>query len=63
MRTFDRKTRTIVLSVRDRERAEVDAYKAQPDQSAEAPKISKSLGGLLRDKLIGRKNPAPEDGA
>ena len=65
VRTFDRKTRTIALSVRDREREEVAAYKAQaqPEPSGEAPKISKSLGGLLRDKLIGRKNPAPEDDA
>ena len=60
---FDRKARTVVLSVRAREQAEVAAYQAQPDEAPEAPKISKSLGGLLREKLTGRRNPPPEDGA
>ena len=60
---FDRKARAVVLSVRARERAEVAAYQAQPDAAPEAPKISKSLGGLLREKLTGRRNPEPEDGA
>ena len=52
--SLDRKSRSVSLSVRAHEAREekeaVEQYKET------APKISKSLGGILRDKLAGRKS-------
>lgn len=54
VQSFDRKNRHLSLSVRAKDQAE--EKQAVKEYKEAAPKISKSLGGILRDKLVGRKN-------
>ena len=50
----DRKARVVSLSVKAKDHAE--EKEAVKEYQAEAPAISKSLGGMIREKLIGRKD-------
>ncbi len=52
--SFDRKRRHLTLSVRAKDQAE--EKQAVREYQEATPKISKSLGGILRDKLVGRKD-------
>ncbi len=54
VQSFDRKNRHLSLSVRAKDQAE--EKQAVKEYQDTAPKISKSLGGILRDKLVGRKD-------
>ena len=54
IQSFDRKSRHLSLSVRAKDQAE--DKQAIKEYKEAAPKISKSLGGILRDKLVGRKD-------
>ena len=54
IQSFDRKNRHLSLSVRAKDQAE--EKQAVKEYKEAAPKISKSLGGILRDKLVGRKD-------
>lgn len=54
IQSFDRKNRHLSLSVRAKDQAE--EKQAVKEYKETAPKISKSLGGILRDKLVGRKD-------
>ena len=54
IQSFDRKNRHLSLSVRAKDQAE--EKRAVKEYKEASPKISKSLGGILRDKLIGRKD-------
>ena len=54
IQSFDRKNRHLSLSIRAKDQAE--EKQAVKDYKEAAPKISKSLGGILRDKLVGRKD-------
>ena len=54
IQSFDRKNRHLSLSVRAKDQAE--EKQAVKEYKEAAPKISKSLGGILRDKLVGRKS-------
>ena len=54
IQSFDRKSRHLSLSVRAKDQAE--EKQAVKEYQETAPKISKSLGGILRDKLVGRKD-------
>ena len=60
VQSFDRKARTVQLSVRAMEEKAVSEYQTRSEQ--DAPEAGRSLGNMLRDKLIGRKN-TDDDGA
>ena len=54
IQSFDRKNRNLSLSVRAKDQAE--EKQAVKEYKEATPSISKSLGGILRDKLVGRKD-------
>ena len=53
IQSFDRRNRYLILSARAK--GQDDEKQAVKEYKEAAPKISKSLGGILRDKLVGRK--------
>ena len=54
IQSIDRKNRHLGLSVRAKDQA--DEKQAVKEYQKTTPKISRSLGGMLRDKLVGRKD-------
>ncbi len=59
VQSIDLKKRSVTLSVRAKDQA--DEKQAMEDYKAEAPKISRSLGGIIRDTLLERTSRKKDD--